>query len=265
VHPDDLAGARQFLVDVQSGAALPDVLTYRLRHKSGEYRYFETRWVARRDASGQVTQLQTAARDVTDRKRVDEQLNALTEELRSLSLRDELTGLYNRRGFLEIAGQTRDVAARDGRAAALIFIDLNGMKGINDQFGHDAGDAALLDATRVLLSAHGEGDVVARLGGDEFAVFCIDFRPWDLEPLRLRFRELADAEVAQRGRVYRISLSAGAAYLEPGSQESLRELLRRADAAMYEQKSSRVIADGVTLVPPSGTESRTGSGDARFR
>src|SRR6185436_19525151 len=109
------------------------VLTYRLRHKSGEYRYFETRWVARRDASGQVNQLQTAARDVTDRKRVDEQLNALTEELRSLSLRDELTGLYNRRGFLEIAGQTRDVAAREGRAAALIFIDLNGMKGINDQ------------------------------------------------------------------------------------------------------------------------------------
>jgi diguanylate cyclase (GGDEF)-like protein len=183
---------------------------------------------------------------------VGDQLNALTLELHSLSVHDELTGLYNRRGFSEVAGQARDMAAREGRPAALIFVDLNGMKQINDSLGHDAGDTALVDTARVLNAAHAKADVVARLGGDEFAMFSVDFRPGDLDPLRLRFRELADAEVARLGRGYRLSFSAGAAFLEMGSRESLSELLDRADSNMYEQKKARTAAGGVTIAPPSG-------------
>jgi diguanylate cyclase (GGDEF)-like protein/PAS domain S-box-containing protein len=249
-HPDDLDTARQFLVDIEQGRMPPEVVTYRLRHKSGEYRFFETRWVARRDISGKVTELHTTARDVTDRRLAEERLIAQAAELRSLSLHDELTGLYNRRGFSEIAGQTWAVAVRDGRAAALIFVDLNGMKRINDELGHDEGDKALLDAGNVLTAANRQADVVARLGGDEFAVFSLDFTARDLDPLRSRLRELADTEVARLSRAYRLSMSVGAAFMETGSKESLPELLDRADAAMYAQKFARAAAGGVSI-PPS--------------
>ncbi len=130
LHPDEVEAARQFLVDVQRGVQLPEVMTYRLRHKSGEYRVFETWWTARRGADGKVTQLHTAARDVTERNSAAAQLQVLAERLRGLALRDDLTGLYNRRGFSEVAEQARSLAAGERRAAALIFIDLNGMKRI---------------------------------------------------------------------------------------------------------------------------------------
>jgi diguanylate cyclase (GGDEF)-like protein len=170
--------------------------------------------------------------------------------LRSLSLRDELTGLYNRRGFLEIAGQAQAQAARDRRLAALIFVDLNGMKRINDELGHETGDDALKDAACVLKEALTRSDVVARLGGDEFVAFSLDFGSGKLEPLRRRLRALADEEVSRKQRPYRLSMSSGAAYTDPQNPESLAQLLERADAAMYEQKRARKAAGGVSMAPP---------------
>jgi diguanylate cyclase (GGDEF)-like protein/PAS domain S-box-containing protein len=249
LHPEDRERARRFLIEVQFDVKLPEILTYRLRHKSGEYRVFESRWVARRNERGKVTQMQSAGRDVTDRERANQQLNEQAATLRDLSLRDELTGLYNRRGFSEIAGQCREVAARDGRPAALIYIDVNGMKAINDELGHDAGDAALRDVAHVLTAGHGETDVVARLGGDEFVVFSLDFTPSDLEPLRMRLRELAADEVTRHRRGYRLSLSVGAAFMDLDALESLSELLDRADSAMYEQKQARALNAGITIMP----------------
>jgi diguanylate cyclase (GGDEF)-like protein/PAS domain S-box-containing protein len=249
MHPDDREGARQFLDDVQREVRLPEILLYRLRHKSGEYRLFESRWVVRRDERGRITQIQSAGRDVTDRERANAQLNEQAAKLRDLSLRDELTGLYNRRGFSEIAGQSLSLAARDGRPAALIFVDVNGMKAINDELGHDAGDAALRDVAHVLTEAHAQADVVARIGGDEFVVFVLDFTPNDLDRLRVRLRELAGLEVARLGRGYRLSMSVGAAFTDLGATESLSELLDRADAAMYEQKQARALNAGNTILP----------------
>jgi len=249
IHADDMPAIQRFLRDIKVPVALDGIDTYRLRHKSGEYRWFEARWVARRDERGVVVDLHTVARDVTERRLAEEQLTAQASELQRLTLRDELTGLYNRRGFLKVAGDSFAKAQREGSAAALIFIDLNGMKRINDELGHDMGDAALCDAARVLLAAHRDSDVVARLGGDEFVVFALDVRPPDLDKLRARLRALSDEEVDAKGRPYRLSMSVGGAFM-PGAATSIAQLLDEADAAMYAQKNARRQAGGVSIPPP---------------
>lgn len=250
LHPDEVALAETILTDIKNGSVSSGTATYRLRHKTGEYRYFEMQWSAQRDSAGQVASIHSVGRDVTERRLAEEKLAARAEDLRSLSLRDDLTKLYNRRGFLEVAGQVRTQAERAGRTAALIFVDLNGMKRINDEIGHDAGDDALKDAAAVLRAALGPSDVIARLGGDEFVAFSLDFSPAQLEALRQRIRALADAEVARNDRPFRLSMSVGAAFSEPGAPQSLAALLERADAAMYEQKRARRAAGGISIAPP---------------
>lgn len=252
LHPDELALASSMLSDAREGKLLGGLATYRIRHKSGEFRYFEVRWSVQHDPGGGVKSLHTAGRDVTERKQALDQLSEHAERLRSLSLRDELTQLYNRRGFLEVAGQVRLQAARDGRRAALVFIDLNGMKRVNDELGHEVGDELLCDAARIIVQSVGESDVVARLGGDEFVAFSLDFDAAALTALRRRLREHADAEVSKQQRRYRISMSVGAAYNEPGAEHSLEQLLESADAAMYESKRARQAAGNVSLPPPAG-------------
>jgi diguanylate cyclase (GGDEF)-like protein/PAS domain S-box-containing protein len=248
IHPDDLPAQEQLMRDLQAPVALSGISTHRLLHKCGEFRWFEARWVARQDASGQIVDVHTVARDVTARQLADAQLSKQAAELHRLSQKDELTGLYNRRGFLHMARASFREAQAGGRKAAVIFVDLNGMKRINDEQGHDVGDAALRDAASVLLAAHNESDVVARLGGDEFVVFALDFSPSELEPLRLRLRDLSDIETKRNARPYRLSMSVGAAFT-PGSATSLEQLLDDADAAMYAQKNARRLAGGISIAP----------------
>jgi diguanylate cyclase (GGDEF)-like protein/PAS domain S-box-containing protein len=250
IHADDMPDIQRFLRDLQVPVALEGVDTYRLRNKAGEFRWFEANWVARQDERGAVIDLHTIARDVTERKLATEQLTAQASELQRLTLRDELTGLYNRRGFLKMAGASFTQAAREGRAAAVVFVDLNGMKRINDELGHDMGDAALRDTANVLLAAHRDADVVARLGGDEFVVFALDVTERDLVQLRLRLRDLSDKEVTARARPYRLSMSIGGAFM-PGPATSIAQLLDAADAAMYAQKNARRLAGGVSIPPPA--------------
>ncbi|HEX2877090.1 MAG TPA: CHASE3 domain-containing protein [Polyangiaceae bacterium] len=252
MHPDELDVARGILRDVSSGTVNGGVSTYRLRNKSGEFRWFEVRWGVIRDAEGKPKEIHTAGRDVTERREAESKLNAYAEQLRSLSLRDELTGLYNRRGFLEVAAQAHGLAQREARSAALVFVDLNGMKRINDELGHDVGDDALVDAAHVLRAALREADVVARLGGDEFVAFVLDFGSLNIDPLRARLRKLLDERVAELGRPYRLSMSVGAAYLKAGAERTVSQLLDEADAAMYEQKNARRAAGGVSMPPPAG-------------
>jgi diguanylate cyclase (GGDEF)-like protein/PAS domain S-box-containing protein len=252
MHPDELDIARGILEEVSSGAVNGGVSSYRLRHKSGDFRWFEVRWGVIRDADGKPKEIHTAGRDVTERREAEAKLSAYAEQLRSVSLRDELTGLYNRRGFLEIAAQAHALALRDARPAALVFIDLNGMKRINDELGHDVGDDALVDAACVLRVALRESDVVARLGGDEFVAFALDFGALNIDLLRVRLRKLLDERVAELGRPYRLSMSVGAAYLKVGAAQSVSQLLDEADAAMYAQKNARRAAGGVSMPPPAG-------------
>jgi diguanylate cyclase (GGDEF)-like protein len=220
-----------------------------MRHKSGEYRWFYVRWEARKDADGKPCELQLAGRDVTERIEAEVRLNSYAKQLKGLALRDDLTGLYNRRGFLEVASQAHSVALREARPAALVFVDLNGMKRINDELGHDMGDVALVDTADVLQKALPDSVVLGRLGGDEFVIFVLDFTPRDLEALRRRLRELSNARTSEYNRPFRLSMSVGGAYLHVGATTPLTKLLEQADEAMYAQKNERRAAGNVSLPP----------------
>lgn len=254
MHPSELETGKQMLSDISSGKLTSGVSTYRLLHKNGEFRWFEVRWGLLRDAEGKPRELHTTASDVTERREAEQQLNSYAQQLLGLAIRDELTGLYNRRGFLEVAGQAHTQALRDARPAALIFIDLNGMKRINDELGHEVGDQALVDTADVLSSALRESDVIGRLGGDEFVVFALDFTVEHVDRLRLRLRELADKRVAEGNRTFRISMSIGAAFIDADNPVSIEGLLELADASMYEQKNARRAAGGVSILPPATRE-----------
>ena len=250
VHPDDREVVAPSRTKPISERYKNTPLEYRLRHKNGNYRWLEVNFGSLRDAAGNIIGIQSAARDVTARRSAEERLAAQTEQLRNLSLRDELTGLYNRRGFLELARQGLRLAGRERRAAAVIFCDLNGMKEINDQHGHEEGDHALKDTADMLRGACREVDVVARFGGDEFVVFALDFTEPGLSVLRERVRA-ALAELNRSGeRPFFLSLSVGAAFFRPEMAETIEQLLDRADAEMYERKRARRASGGLSLPPP---------------
>ena len=252
VHPDDkelLAPNRSKPI---SERYKNTPLEYRVRHKNGTYRWLEINFGSLRDAQGSIIGVQSSARDVTARRLAEERLAAQTEQLRNLSLRDELTGLYNRRGWLELATQGLRLANREQRSAGVIFCDLNGMKEINDQHGHEEGDRALKATAGMLQSACREVDVIARFGGDEFVVFALDFTSAGLGALRERVRALLNALNRSGERPFFLSLSLGAAFFRPENAESIEQLLDRADAEMYERKRARRASGGLSLPPPAG-------------
>ena len=160
----------------------------------------------------------------------------MEETLRILALLDELTGLYNRRGFSILAEQQLKMAHREKRKLLLLFADLDGMKRINDTFGHEEGDRALVEAADVLRETFRESDVIARFGGDEFVVLAIETNGAPAEALTHRLQENLEARNAGEGRLYDLSLSVGLAHYNPEQPCSIDELVARADRAMYERK-----------------------------
>jgi diguanylate cyclase (GGDEF)-like protein len=169
--------------------------------------------------------------DVTEMKKQE-------EEIRTLSITDPLTGLYNRRGFMALAAQQIKAAIRTKNKLLMLFIDLDGMKRINDAFGHEAGDQALLGAVTCLKQTFRESDILARMGGDEFAVLAVD---------STETREIVVQRLAERVTLnntlsdsrYEISMSMGAAVYDPQAPCSLDELISRADTLMYQQKETK--------------------------
>jgi diguanylate cyclase (GGDEF)-like protein len=180
---------------------------------------------------------------VFERERARNMLEEHAEQVRAKALTDELTGLHNRRGFFEEGPERLRVAHRDGRHIALFFVDLNGMKLINDQFGHEYGDRALVDTADLLREGFRGGDLLARLGGDEFAVFASDVSLDELRALASRLQGQIDALNASHRRPYRLSASVGAAIYADGETASFEELLSRADTLMYAEKRRRAETD----------------------
>ena len=164
----------------------------------------------------------------------EEALRRDAEHMQSLSLIDELTQLRNRRGFFELAQQALKVARREHHALGLFFMDLNGLKTINDTHGHLAGDDALREAAQVLRQTFRDSDILARLGGDEFVALAHVAR--DVAALRDRLREHLDQFNAQNERPYVLDLSIGATLINVAADDTIEELIARADAAMYEEK-----------------------------
>ncbi len=162
----------------------------------------------------------------------------LAAELRRLTLHDDLTGLLNRRGFMSLAEQQYRVARRSRRPLMIVFCDMDGLKPINDRFGHEVGDDALKDAAAILRQTFRDSDVIARLGGDEFVILVLEADGRTREATLARLAETESAHNARGHRAYEVSLSVGTAVLEPDSTATLDELLTQADNEMYATKRS---------------------------
>jgi diguanylate cyclase (GGDEF)-like protein/PAS domain S-box-containing protein len=162
-------------------------------------------------------------------------------ELRELSLVDELTKTYNRRGFMALAEQQIKVAHRTKKNMALFYADLDNLKNINDSFGHEAGDAALVDAVEALREAFRDSDIIARLGGDEFVVLAIDVGEAKVASLTRRLRERLQARNARPGAAFPVSFSLGIALYDPDKPGSIQDLLAMADKKMYSEKMSKKV------------------------
>ena len=167
-------------------------------------------------------------RDITERKKLE-------DTLRDSSLKDELTGLFNRRGLLKQAAPYFDFARRQKEELLLLFIDLDGMKKINDDFGHNEGDNALINTAAILNRSFRSSDIIARLGGDEFTVLVTDLNA-DKEEAITRLNENLKAYNASETCSHKLAFSIGVAALEPERMTCFEELLEQADQAMYEQK-----------------------------
>lgn len=181
----------------------------------------------------------TLAAAVCGHKNATADLRKLTLELQQLALTDELTALRNRRGFLLLADHAWRLARRARVRCLLMFIDVDGLKGVNDTHGHRVGDELLMDAANVLLRVFRETDVIGRVGGDEFAIVeLVDgVEPTDAGAQRLQGH--LDEFNRSSGKPYRLSMSYGIEELPATSEMSLEDLLSRADLAMYERKRER--------------------------
>jgi diguanylate cyclase (GGDEF)-like protein/PAS domain S-box-containing protein len=169
------------------------------------------------------------ATDLTER-------NKAQEQLRSLSLVDDLTGLLNRRGFLSVARHTLTLAPRLEGPLLLIFADLDGLKAINDTLGHREGDRALIDTAKILKKTYRDSDIIARLGGDEFTVLAMGNSRKDTTVLAARLQDQVGAHNAMRHRPWQLSISVGIVPYDVKSRQPLEELIALADTAMYEDK-----------------------------
>jgi diguanylate cyclase (GGDEF)-like protein len=160
------------------------------------------------------------------------------EELRNLALVDELTGLNNRRAFFALAGQQMEWIGRFSQKALLLFFDLDDLKGINDRFGHEEGDAALKLAAEALRNSFRASDIVSRYAGDEFAAFLPKSSLVHRDLIVGRVRDNVNEQNRKVGKDYTLSVSIGVAEFDPEAPVSLEDLTREADRKMYGEKKT---------------------------
>jgi diguanylate cyclase (GGDEF)-like protein len=159
----------------------------------------------------------------------------LDRELRYLALTDDLTCLFNRRGFFAAATQQLKQAQRNGQNLLLLFCDVDNLKKINDAYGHHEGDLALIRVADVLEQSFRGSDVLSRLGGDEFVVLAAETSNQTQEIL-LRRVEKNLKKVSVTESRYALTVSVGVARFNPKNAVSLGELMVEADKAMYAKK-----------------------------
>ena len=207
------------------------------------------------DENGETHGAVVFYRDISQRKELETQLARYAEELQKsnvelkkaheeleqLALSDELTGLHNRRGFLMRAQQSLNLARRAQKSVALLFVDLDGLKNINDTLGHGEGDRAICDAAFALMNSFRQCDVLCRMGGDEFAVLMMDANQDSVEIVKQRIADKVEALNARGERPYVLSLSVGTLICGFDEQLPLEVLLEKADALMYEEKKGKGV------------------------
>ncbi len=210
------------------------------RRKDGRS-YLESIFIApMKNDRGKITHFIASWQDVTARKRIEQGLRRRRRMLEKVSLQDELTGCYNRRGFFALMEHQIQLSRRHKKQIAILYFDMDHLKQINDKFGHKSGDRALIAAAKLLHKTFRTSDIVARLGGDEFVVAAIDSEREGLEiivrRLRANFEEYNRLRAKKLGR---LEFSLGSILIEPGETADLGSLLEKADRLMYREKERK--------------------------
>jgi two-component system, cell cycle response regulator len=162
--------------------------------------------------------------------------------LRERTIVDELTGLYNRRGFFTLGEQTLLLMRRRGRELAVVFVDLDGLKRVNDTYGHERGDELIRGAAALLRATFRDSDIVARIGGDEFAVVAHETDGRSTAMIMGRLKAALAKHNAPLPVEHRLSMSVGAVHRTAVEGAELSELLAEADSEMYAEKRRRHVA-----------------------
>jgi diguanylate cyclase (GGDEF)-like protein/PAS domain S-box-containing protein len=237
------------LADLRARIASEDLSSCELamRHKSGQSITLEWNTALLRRSDGEAETVVCIGMDVTERVR-------MRDELMWLAVRDELTGLSNRRGFLTLAEQQLKAAMRDKRSMLAVFVDLDGLKSINDQLGHAEGDRALIDIAEVMRLTFRDSDVIGRIGGDELVALVAEGSPFRSDGIIQRLQTALATFNAGGERPYYLSASIGVARYDPHSPIAIDSLVNRADSEMYENKQRRQRRDVVrkTASQPAG-------------
>lgn len=234
-HRDDLGKDLAEIYRMLSGEILISQLEKRYLHKLGHNVWAASSASLVRDAQGEPLHFIFQIQDITERKRAE-------AAIQTLSLADELTGLYNRRGFLAFCKQHLNSLQRTRQSVALVYADLDGLKVINDSFGHKEGDRALIKTAELLKETFRSSDVLGRLGGDEFTALAV-VEPGDrvdqvVERLEQKFANYNALKIAP----YELSISIGVAQFDPEARQSMEDLMALADVAMYENKRRKQMA-----------------------
>jgi len=183
------------------------------------------------NAEGKIAGNSVIARDVTERRE-------LAETIKYLAYHDNLTDLPNRQLFMDFLDKGLARARRHRKSLALLFLDLNGFKQVNDTFGHSCGDLLLQEVARRLKTSIRESDIVARLGGDEFTLLMPDFTKTDDNSIMLRkILAVFEAPFILDGVTVECSASIGVSMF-PEDGDCCEELMKKADSAMYEAKGT---------------------------
>jgi diguanylate cyclase (GGDEF)-like protein/PAS domain S-box-containing protein len=246
VDPRDRNAARNVVANVTDGRRTTAELRLRIR---GEERWVSWTAAPVHDRGGGVSGVLSSTVDITATKRAEE---ALARQ----ATHDALTGLPNRRLFFEHLKTALAAHARRHTTLAVLFLDLDGFKGVNDTFGHEAGDAVLVEIAERLRRTMREGDTIARFGGDEFVALVPDAGSVDLvEAAASRLLAAVKSPVRlERGDEAVVTASVGIALSDRNGDAD--DLVRQADAAMYQAKSAGRDRFECTDVAPEQVASR---------
>src|ERR1044072_5302601 len=192
---------------------------------------------ARLQSAGRILELQESLRQrVHEREAAIAERKQAEEALRNLSLTDQLTGLYNYRGFLNLAEHHAKTSRRAQHPSLLIYADMDGLKEINDTLGHRAGSRAISAVADILRRTFRDCDIIARLGGDEFAVLVPNIKQAASTTLLERLEQKIRSYNEEAGQEFTVALSIGAVEIDHEEAWHIEDQMARADEVMYREK-----------------------------
>lgn len=227
-HPDDLQPDLQLVQKLLDGELNSYQLEKRYIHRQGHVIWSLLTVSLVRDETGEPAFFISQLQDITERRKLE-------QELREASLQDDLTGLQNRRGFILLGEQALKSAYRYGRTSVLLFADINGLKTVNDELGHHAGDRLIVAMAETMRATFRRADIVARLGGDEFVLLAEGDETF-AGMAEVKLQRAIDTYNERTPSSYPLSASIGTVSATRDDRAELKELLAAADARMYVAK-----------------------------